>query len=225
MPWGAKALNDNGAMPARLTAFLVWALVAASVVAWGLRLLTRAPTAPAHTISVGDSVAMNGDLTRLFGAQPVEPVAAAPTVDLGSRFRLTGVLAPKPPNTHGVALIAVDGKMPRAYGVGSVLDGDLVLQSVALRSATIGPRGSTSAAVLQLPPPPTAATGNLPAAAGISSAQENAQPAPPPAALPPVMQPPRPPPQAMPPQQPQPQPQPQFQPPQRNTTGSPEARQ
>jgi len=143
MPGQAKALNDNGPMPARLTAFLVWALVAASVVAWGLRLLIRAPSAPAHTLSVGESVAMNGDLTRLFGAQPVEAVAAAPAVELGSRFRLTGVLAPKAPDTNGVALIAVDGKMPKAYGVGSVLDGDLVLQSVALRSATIGPRAGS----------------------------------------------------------------------------------
>lgn len=167
-------------MPARLTAFLVWALVAASVVAWGLRLLIRAPSAPTHTLSVGDSVAMSGDLTRLFGAAPVEAVAAAPVVDLGSRFRLTGVLAPKAPNTQGVALIAVDGKMPKAYGVGAVLDGDLVLQSVALRSATIGPRGSTSAAVLELPAPPAAMTGSLPAAAGIAPAQEMVAPAPPP---------------------------------------------
>src|SRR6185369_11216042 len=75
---GARgSLNDNRRMPARLSAFVIWALVAASAVFWGLRLVVRAPGAPAHTVAVGDTAPLRADLTRLFGAPMV---AVAPTV-------------------------------------------------------------------------------------------------------------------------------------------------
>jgi len=54
-------------MPARLSAFVIWALVAASAVFWGMRLLARAPAAPAHTVAAGDVAPQRADLTRLFG--------------------------------------------------------------------------------------------------------------------------------------------------------------
>jgi general secretion pathway protein C len=154
-------------MPARLSALLIWALVAASVVAWGLRLFASAPGAPANALAVSEGMVASGDLTRLLGAAPIAPVHATPAPEISSRFRLTGVVAPKPPATEGVALIAVDGKMPRAYSVGSKVDNDLVLQSVSRRSASIG-GGSRSMppVVLELPAPPTAATGTLAPAAG-----------------------------------------------------------
>src|SRR5580765_1216423 len=93
-------------MLARLSAFVIWALVAATAVFWGLRLLVRAPAAP-----------------------------AAP--EGASRFRLLGIVAPIDAQAGGVALIAVDGKMPKAFAVGAPLDGDLVLKSVSLRTASI----------------------------------------------------------------------------------------
>jgi general secretion pathway protein C len=65
-------------------------------------------------------------------------------------------------NARGVALIAVDGKLPKAYQVGSALDGELVLQSVSLRSAAIGPVRGSPTVTLELPPLPAAATGTLP---------------------------------------------------------------
>ena len=40
-------------MLARLTAFVVWALVAATAVFWGLRLLVRPQAAPAYAVAVG----------------------------------------------------------------------------------------------------------------------------------------------------------------------------
>jgi len=88
--------------------------------------------------------------------------------EASSRFRLLGIMAPKSAgggHEHGVALIAVDGKLPKAYRVGSVLDGDLVLQSVSLRSAAIGPAQGAPTATLELPPPQPAATGTLPGSA------------------------------------------------------------
>lgn len=149
-------------MLARLSAFVIWALVAATAVFWGLRLFVTAPTAPPSAIAVGDAAAARVDLSRLLGAAPVAPVAVV--AEVNSRFRLLGIMAPlsavagKP---HGLALIAIDGKLARAYRVGAALDGEWVLQSVSLRSATIGPAGGASTLKLDLPALPTAATGTL----------------------------------------------------------------
>jgi len=155
-------------MPARLSAFVIWALVAASATFWGLRLLVRAPAAPVHAVSVAVAPVARGDLTRLLGALPVAATSAVTAPELSTRFRLTGVMAPKPPGTHGVALIAVDGKQARAFNVGARVDGELVLQSVSLRSAAIGPVQGTPAVVLELPPLPPPATGTLTPTPGLA---------------------------------------------------------
>src|SRR5436853_178173 len=151
-------MNHNRRMPARLSAFVIWALVAACAVFWGLRLVAHARSAPAHTVAVGDTVPARADLTRLFGAPTVDATPAVATPAAGSRFQLTGVMAPKVPGGPGIALIAVDGKTPRAYRVGAAIDGDLVLQSVSHRSVSIGPARGSPLVVLEMPPLPTAAT-------------------------------------------------------------------
>ena len=154
-------------MVARLFSFVAWALVAAAVVFWGLRLFTRAPVAPPNAVVASETATAGGDLTRLLGA-PTSPAAAAQVAapEASARFRLLGIMAPRggaPSATgHGVALIAVDGKLPRAYTVGSRLDGDWVLQSVSLRTADIGPSAAAAAVRLELPVLPVAATGTLP---------------------------------------------------------------
>ena len=155
-------------MLARLSAFVLWALVAATAVFWGLRLLVRAPAAPAYAVAVGDAAAVHGDLARLLGSAPSKVSAAQAGPEAGSRFRLLGIVAPKYPGTanggeHGVALIAVDGKMPKAYAVGSPVDGDLLLQSVSLRTVSIAPAKGAPAITLELPLPAVATTGTLPA--------------------------------------------------------------
>jgi len=155
-------------MPARLSAFVIWALVAATATFWALRLLARSPAAPAHAVAVGDALAMRGDLTRLLGAPPLAATPAVVVPEIASRFKLTGVMAPKTPDRHGVALISVDGKMPRAFHVGARVDGELVLQSVSLRTAAIGPVQGKTAVVLELPPPTPAAIGTLPPNPGIA---------------------------------------------------------
>ena len=158
-------------MVTRLCAFVIWALVAATAVFWGLRLWVRAPAAPAYAVAVGDSAAVRGDLTRLLGSAPVAagPVVLAP--ETSSRFRLLGIVAPKyadaaAPASRGVALIAVDGKLPKAYAVGAHLDADLVLQSVSLRTVSIGATPGKAAITLELPLPAAAATGTLPLPGG-----------------------------------------------------------
>jgi general secretion pathway protein C len=170
----------------RVCAFVIWALVAGTVVFWGLRLLVRAPEAPAHAVAVGAATVVKGDLARLLGAAPVATAAAAEAnPEASSRFRLLGVMAPKAGRAEasgqGFALIAVDGKPPRAFAVGAQLDTDLVLQAVSLRTASIGPPEGAASVRLEIPPFPAPATGTLLSAATMSSSV-----APPPMLPPPV---------------------------------------
>jgi len=175
-------------MLARITAFVVWGLVAASAVAWGLKLLVRPPPAPAHALAVGDATVLRGDLGRLLGVAPVAASPDAPTApELSSRFKLLGVMAPKPPVVAGTpgpgyALIAVDGKPARAYAVGATLDSGLVLQAVSLRSASIGPAQGATSVKLELPPLAAPATGTLPPPGAGAAAAAAAVTPPPPAA-------------------------------------------
>lgn len=156
-------------MLARLSAFVVWALVAATAVFWGLRLLARPQPAPAYALTVGESTVARGDLSRLFGAAPVAANASNQPMapELASRFKLLGLMAPRPTSAEpahrtGYALIAVDGKPARPFAVGAALDSGLVLQSVSLRTASIGPVDGAAAVQLEIPPLPVAATGTLP---------------------------------------------------------------
>jgi general secretion pathway protein C len=158
-------------MKPRLFAFVVWALVAGSVMFWGLRLLVTSQAMPAHAVSVGDSTTAAGDVTRLLGTTPKEvavTAAAAPVSELSTRFKLTGVMSPKSTSNtgQGVALISVDGKPPRAFGVGSRIDGDLRLQAVSLRTASIGSGPGKAPVVLEMPPIAMPATGTLPSTIG-----------------------------------------------------------
>lgn len=169
-------------MVSRLTAFLVWAAVAASVAFWGLRLLVRPTAAPAQTLPVSLEQAARGDILRLFPA-PLKSAVAAIEPALVSRFKLLGVIAPRDgSNADGVALIAVDGKPPRAYHVGSRLDRDLVLQSVNQRGASVGPANGPSAGMLSAPTLPPPSTGVLPSAQSLLNNGELNATAQPPAA-------------------------------------------
>lgn len=160
-------------MLARLSAFVIWAFVAATAVFWGLRLWVQAPGAPVYAVAVGDATAGRADLTRLLGSAPVAQAVIAPLPEAASRFRLLGIVAPKYPAanvpTRGVALITIDGQMPKAYAVGASLEGDMVLQSVSLRTVSIGPERGPSAVTLELPPLVPPATGVLGGGRGIGS--------------------------------------------------------
>jgi general secretion pathway protein C len=69
---------------------------------------------------------------------------------------------PEGTGAYGLALIAVDGKPPRAFAVGSKLDTDLVLQSVGLRTASLGSAQGARSVLLELPALPAPATGPSP---------------------------------------------------------------
>ena len=149
---------------------MIWALVAASAVFWALRLGARGPSAPPYTLPVGDSSSARGDLSRLLGSAPAASAAAA-TPEASSRFHLVGVAAPRAsaPQGFGIALLSIDGKPARPFRVGAHVDGDLMLRSVAQRSATFGPASGATSFTLELPPRPLPATGTLP---GVTSMQQ-----------------------------------------------------
>jgi general secretion pathway protein C len=153
-------------MAARLSAFVIWALVAGCFAFWGLRLFVPSPATPSYAVSVGEATAPRGDLSRLLGAEAPGAPAAQPAA--ASRFSLSGVLSPKEgfTDSHGVALIAVDGRPARAYKVGAKLVDNWVLQGVTRRTASVGPAQAGAAVVLELPERPAPATGSLPAYSG-----------------------------------------------------------
>lgn len=142
-------------MRTRLLSFGVWALVAAASMFWGLKLGVTGPGLPSQAQTPARGLALGGDRRRLLG----ESAAAAADDDeapAGSeRLRLLGVVAPRGAETspQGVAVIAVGDQPARAWRTGSVVDGDLVLLSVARRSVQLGPRGGPATTELTLPEP------------------------------------------------------------------------
>jgi general secretion pathway protein C len=192
-------------MPARLSAFVIWALVAAAAVFWALRLGASPIATPAHAGTVSTAAAARGDLARLLGSPPatVAPVEVVP--DAAGRFKLIGVMAPRGASLpsavpspaasvpagsdsagriagQGVALISVDGKPPRPYRVGASIEGEFVLQAVAARGVSIRNASSAQAPMirLELPPLPAPATGQLPPVS--LNPASGSPPVPPPAA-------------------------------------------
>ncbi|MEY2619828.1 MAG: hypothetical protein RL522_2830 [Pseudomonadota bacterium] len=138
---------------AKLVTALLWAVVAGSVVFWGLRLAaTRAlPSEAAAPVSRLPDPVDPAAVARLLGASAVT-AEAGPAV-AGTSLVLTGVAAGY--SGGGAALIAVDGAPPRPYRVGHRVQNDLWLQSVQGRQARLGPapQGPTTL-TLELPAPP-----------------------------------------------------------------------
>lgn len=169
----------------RLVTALLWALAAASVVYWGLRMggpgaAVSVPEAAALA-PAGDPSARQAAIARFLGAANS---AAAPSAEvlIPNRFSLVGVVTEGP---GGAALLAVDGKPARPYRVGSRIDEGTVLQSVGPRHAVLAASADGPALQrLELPGPmPAAALSNgVPAAPLLPDSQS---PAPGAAKLPP----------------------------------------
>jgi general secretion pathway protein C len=122
--------------------FVLWGLVAASAVYWGMKLSSISTSGPAAPPAPGAPPSDPSAVARLLGAAP-STAGPAPVASLASRLALLGVVAE--PDGGGAALISVDGKPPKPYRVGALVDEGLVLQSVQPKHATIG-------ASMQAPP-------------------------------------------------------------------------
>ena len=139
-PWGV-----------RLGTLALWALAAASVAYWGLRLSVR-PSG--MTVPAAAPVPLVPDaqaLARLLGAGAAPALASAAAPSLASRFALVGVLAGRA-SGGGAALIAVDGKPPKPFRVGVAVDAGLVLVALGPRQAQLGPApGGPVTLTLEMP--------------------------------------------------------------------------
>jgi general secretion pathway protein C len=150
------ALHDNAHMfqshdsslLVRVASFGVWALVAFSAVAWGLRWSASADNGIVYPMVQSASASPDVETAaRGLGVQAAG-VVAEPT--LASRFQLVGVVAGGA--SQGAALIAVDGKPAKPFRVGATVAEGLMLQSVQGRRVSLGPSSDAAAAlVLELP--------------------------------------------------------------------------
>lgn len=88
-------------------------------------------------------------LAQVLGAGPAAPQAQAPAAP--SRYTLLGLLAGRD-SGRGGAVIGVNGQPPKAFPVGAQVDEGLVLQSVGVQQARLGPARQGEATVtLELP--------------------------------------------------------------------------
>ena len=115
--------------------------MAMSVAWWSLKFVgARAPTLIATTPSAPIPGGEQADLSKVFGAPISSPTALAgmpAAINPATRFSLIGVVANRA--STGVALISVDGKPARPYRVGSLIEENYHLKSVAARSAVLEP--------------------------------------------------------------------------------------
>jgi general secretion pathway protein C len=133
----------------------LWALAAASIVFWGLRLMAPSDAVAPPAVSGASVTVDSAAVAQILGAVPSQSVVAA-TPDAASRFALQGVVADT--DQQGAALIAVDGKPARPFRVGAKVVDGYVLQSVGTRAATLGASlDAAPAFTLQLPVRPLAA--------------------------------------------------------------------
>lgn len=128
---------------------ILCAAASASLVFWALRV---ASPANAALVAVATPAPVPVDpqaLARVLGAGPALPAVAAPAAP--SRYRLQGLLAGRDSGL-GAAVITVNGQPAKAFPVGAQVDQGLVLQSVGVQQARLGPSRSGEATVtLELP--------------------------------------------------------------------------
>jgi general secretion pathway protein C len=144
-------LNTSDSLTARwaprLVTLVVWALALASAAYWGLKSSADA-AGPQSAVSTQALAPLDtAAVARVLGAMPQGPEAVA-LVNPSARFVLLGVVTGR----SGAALIAIDGKPPRPFRVGSVVDGGLRVQSVTPRRVELGTQpGGPAALALEMP--------------------------------------------------------------------------
>ncbi len=138
----------------RLAAFVLAGLAAASAVYWGLKWPGANTGTATSTVVTTETVSSDPQaLARALGggSATAAPTAAIASPGLASRLSLVGVVADS--KSGGAALISVDGKPAKPYRVGARVEDDLMLKSVALRSAALAPDANSPASVtLEMPP-------------------------------------------------------------------------
>lgn len=175
----------------RLVTFALWLFAGGLAVYWGLKFVKGAavPSAaiagPSGSTQTTDPLALAKGLGGGLPVASAAPSAAPPVTSIdASRFVLTGVVVQKS-SRQGVALIAVDGKPPRPYRVGSALADGVVLHSVSAGKAMLSASADAAPGLtLELPQLTTAMAGTAVAARPAMPAAIPAIPSASPAATP-----------------------------------------
>ena len=130
-------------------AFVVWACVAYSVVAFALHWSVSVSDGPALASAAQPPTLPDVDaaaVSKALGADAAQPNVPS----LASRFVLVGVLDGGP--QQGTALIAVDGKPAKPYRVGQTVVEGLAVIATAPKKAELGAQiGAVATLVLELP--------------------------------------------------------------------------
>ena len=143
-----------------LATALVWLVAAAGAAAWALPLLTSPIPVPPQAVVVGSGVPLAGPagLEKLLGRPIAPPALAQAQAPAQSRFKLLGVVAPRTlagassTAGSGLALLSIDGKLPRAFALGAEVESGLRVLKIGLRRVELGATGSASPVmVLELP--------------------------------------------------------------------------
>jgi general secretion pathway protein C len=122
----------------RIVTFMVAALAAASAAYWVLKWMAPAPAGPGIAVAFANAAPADPLVVArlLGGGQAAAPVLTGVQAEsLASRFKLAGVVADRA--NRGYALISIDGQPAKPYPVGTRVNEDLVLRSVAPRSADL----------------------------------------------------------------------------------------
>ena len=135
----------------RIVTFAIAALAAASVVYWGLKVWgLSTPTVISAALPEPMPAAGSQSIARALGggmAAAVTAVAAAPAA---SRYSLVGVVAGR--IRAGAALISVDGQDAKPVRVGTLVDNEMVLESVNGRQAVLASStGGSAKMTLEMP--------------------------------------------------------------------------
>lgn len=138
----------------RFATILVSLLAIGSAAYWVQRLSTERGLQVSAAALVADAAVLidPANVARMLGAKAATVAAEATQASLASRFALRGVLAGG--KDGWAALISVDGKPAQPVRVGGVVADNLVLQSVAGKTALLGAERTGNALVtLNLPEP------------------------------------------------------------------------
>ena len=135
----------------RIVTFGIAALAAASVVLWGFKVWgVSMPAVPSAALVEPLPSGSSQTIARALGGGHAAQAAVPNAAPAASRYSLVGVVAGR---VHaGAALISVDGQDAKPVRVGSLVDNEMVLESVIGRQAILASStGGSEKLMLEMP--------------------------------------------------------------------------
>ena len=127
----------------RIVTFVVAALAAASVVYWGLKIWGQSTVAVPSAVLVEQMPAASSQaIARALGGAMAPAATVSAAAPAASRYSLVGVVAGR--IRAGAALISVNGQDAKPVRVGTLVDNEMVLESVNGRQAVLSSSTGTS---------------------------------------------------------------------------------